>query len=188
MSNENYNYIYKVVLIGDAGVGKSALINKYVRGTQPKSTAPTIGVEFATKSVQLKDGGKIKAQIWDTAGQEKYRSITSAHYKKALGAILVYDITKMKSFENIEKWLEEIKLHADQNIILMMVGNKLDIVEKNPVQRKVRREDALKFAKQHNALIQETSVFYDDVVNDMFEQLFEEIYDQQMRYQVQYTT
>ncbi len=92
---------------------------------------PTIGVEFATKTVTLKDGGKIKAQIWDTAGQEKYRAITSAHYRKAVGALLVYDITKEKTFESLEKWLEEIRKHADQDIVLMLVGNKLDLTEKN---------------------------------------------------------
>ena len=100
---------------------------------------PTIGVEFATKPVPLKTGGTVRVQIWDTgkiifsssyfsiAGQERFKAITSAHYRKSLGALLVYDITKEQSFKNIEKWISEVKEHAEPDIVLMLVGNKLDI-------------------------------------------------------------
>lgn len=90
---EDYQHIYKIVLLGDSGVGKTHILNRYVKKEPPQRPMSTIGVEFATLAVSLRDGSKVKAQIWDTAGQEKYRAITSAHYRNAVGALLVYDIT-----------------------------------------------------------------------------------------------
>ena len=119
------------MIIGDTSVGKTHLLHRFVKGQLPKSAVPTIGVEFATKTVTLKDGGKVKAQIWDTAGQERYRSITSANYRKAVGALLVYDITKEKTYDNVNKWLEDLKLMAEPDIVIILVGNKLDLVEIN---------------------------------------------------------
>ena len=93
--------IYKIILIGSINVGKTCLLSQYVYKNMPASAVPTIGVEFATKNVQLKDGGTVKAQIWDTAGQERYKAICGAHYKRALGALLVYDITNRETFEQL---------------------------------------------------------------------------------------
>ena len=140
--SETHTHLYKIVLVGDAGVGKTHIINRYVKGQIPHTIIPTIGIEFATKTVTLRDGGTIKTQIWDTAGQEKYRSITSAHYRKAVGALLVYDVTKEKTFESIKRWLEEIRQHADRDIVLMLVGNKVDITNEYPQQRKVSKEES----------------------------------------------
>lgn len=98
---------------------------------------PTIGVEFATRNVTLPSGGTVKAQIWDTAGQERYKAITSAHYKRAVGALLVYDITKEQTFYSASKWMTELKEHAETDIVIMLVGNKLDLVKKNPNLRRV---------------------------------------------------
>jgi Rab family protein len=95
-------------LIGDVNVGKTCLLVRYHKNQLPKSLSSTIGVEFATKNVTMKDGSTVKAQLWDTAGQEKYRAITVAHYRKALGALIVYDITKRSSFENVKFWLESL--------------------------------------------------------------------------------
>ena len=89
---------FLVILVGDASVGKTCLLNQYLKGALPRNPAPTIGVEFATKNVVLKNGGTVKAQIWDTAGQERYRAICLAHYRRALGALLVYDVTKQSTF------------------------------------------------------------------------------------------
>ena len=97
-----------VILIGDVSVGKTCLLNRFLKDQLPKSTSPTIGVEFATKSVTMKDGATVKAQLWDTAGTEKYRAITVAHYRKALGCLLVYDITNHESFKNVRFWLENL--------------------------------------------------------------------------------
>lgn len=89
---------------------------------------PTIGVEFATRNVTLPSGGTVKAQIWDTAGQERYKAITSAHYKRAIGALLVYDITKEQTFYSASKWMNDLREHAEPDIVIMLVGNKLDLV------------------------------------------------------------
>lgn len=166
---ENHTHMYKIVLVGDAGVGKTHIINRYVKGQLPHAIIPTIGIEFATKTVTLRDGGMIKTQIWDTAGQEKYRSITSAHYRKAVGAFLVYDITKEKSFESVQRWLQEIRLHADRDIVLMLVGNKLDLANNSPSQRRVTTQEAANFAKENNLLFTESSALYDLNVSSAFE-------------------
>uniref|UniRef100_A0A8C9T8D0 Ras-related protein Rab-25 n=1 Tax=Scleropages formosus TaxID=113540 RepID=A0A8C9T8D0_SCLFO len=115
-----------LVLIGDSGVGKSNLLSRFTRNEFNLESKSTIGVEFATRSIQV-DGKTIKAQIWDTAGQERYRAITSAYYRGAVGALLVYDIAKHLTYENVERWLKELRDHADNNIVIMLVGNKSDL-------------------------------------------------------------
>eukprot|EP00439_Symbiodinium_sp_Y106_P016801 s10677_g2.t1 len=132
------DHLYKVVLVGDATVGKTHLLSRYVKGTLPKAPTATIGVEFATRTIPLAVGGTVKAQIWDTAGQERYRAITSSHYRRAVGALLVYDVTRNATFQNCLKWLEELRQNAEDNIIIMLVGNKLDLVEKDPTARQAR--------------------------------------------------
>ena len=102
------DHLYKIILIGNMNVGKTCLMTQYVQNTLPKFTVPTIGVEFATKNVQLRNGGTVKAQIWDTAGQEKYKAICRAHYKRALGALLVYDITSRETFDELDTWIENL--------------------------------------------------------------------------------
>src|SRR5277367_6415707 len=118
--------ISSVVLIGDSGVGKSNLLSRFTRNEFNLDSKSTIGVEFATRSIQV-DAKTIKAQIWDTAGQERYRAITSAYYRGAVGALLVYDISKHQTYENVTRWLKELRDHADQNIVIMLVGNKSDL-------------------------------------------------------------
>ncbi|MBE3048657.1 Rab family GTPase [Candidatus Bathyarchaeota archaeon] len=115
-----------VVLIGDSGVGKSNLLSRFTRNEFNLDSKSTIGVEFATRSIQV-DSKTIKAQIWDTAGQERYRAITSAYYRGAVGALLVYDISKHQTYENVTRWLKELRDHADANIVIMLVGNKSDL-------------------------------------------------------------
>jgi len=122
-ADDDYDYLFKVVIIGDSGVGKSNLLSRFTRNEFHLDSKSTIGVEFATRSIQH-DGKVIKAQIWDTAGQERYRAITSAYYRGAVGALLVYDISKRLTFENVERWLKELRTHADPSIVVMLVGNK----------------------------------------------------------------
>ncbi|KAG7233959.1 hypothetical protein INR49_028673 [Caranx melampygus] len=124
--DDEYDFLFKVVLIGDSGVGKSNLLSRFTRNEFNLESKSTIGVEFATRSIQV-DGKTIKAQIWDTAGQERYRAITSAYYRGAVGALLVYDIAKHLTYENVERWLKELRDHADNNIVIMLVGNKSDL-------------------------------------------------------------
>uniref|UniRef100_A0A8B9Q9I5 Ras-related protein Rab-25 n=1 Tax=Apteryx owenii TaxID=8824 RepID=A0A8B9Q9I5_APTOW len=141
-----------VVLIGDSGVGKSNLLSRFTRNEFNLESKSTIGVEFATRSIQV-DGKTIKAQIWDTAGQERYRAITSAYYRGAVGALLVYDIAKHLTYENVERWLKELRDHADSNIVIMLVGNKSDLRH----LRAVPTDEARAFAEKNGLSFIETS-------------------------------
>lgn len=132
-----------MVLIGDSGVGKSNLLSRFTRNEFNLDSKSTIGVEFATRSIQV-DSKTIKAQIWDTAGQERYRAITSAYYRGAVGALLVYDISKHQTYENVTRWLKELRDHADANIVIMLVGNKSDLRH----LRAVPTEEAKSFASE----------------------------------------
>ena len=158
-----------VILVGDSDVGKTHLLSRYVTNALPRTDKPTIGVEFATKAVPLKTGGTVKAQIWDTAGQERFRAITSAHYRKSIGGLIVYDITNEKSFISVQRWFDEVKEHTEPEIVIMLVGNKLDLCEKNPGRRKISYELASEFAQKHNMLFMETSATEDINVRDSFE-------------------
>ena len=141
-----------MVLIGDSGVGKSNLLSRFTRNEFNLDSKSTIGVEFATRSIQV-DSKTIKAQIWDTAGQERYRAITSAYYRGAVGALLVYDISKHQTYENVTRWLKELRDHADTNIVIMLVGNKSDLRH----LRAVPTEEAKEFASQNGLSFIETS-------------------------------
>nr|CEL65120.1 TPA: Rab 11b, putative [Neospora caninum Liverpool] len=171
--SEDYDHLYKVILVGDATVGKTHLLSRYIRGTLPKSPKATIGVEFATRTVPLAVGGT----IWDTAGQERYRSITSAHYRRAVGALLVYDVTRKSTFLNASKWLEELRQNSEPDIVIMMVGNKLDLVEKDPTARDVPYELAAKFAQANGLYFSEASAVTAFNVKHIFEHLLQEIYN-----------
>mmetsp|Transcript_70686 Transcript_70686/g.229687 ORF Transcript_70686/g.229687 Transcript_70686/m.229687 type:complete len:221 (+) Transcript_70686:204-866(+) len=170
--------LYKVVLVGDATVGKTHLLSRYVKGTLPKAPTATIGVEFATRTIPLAVGGTVKAQIWDTAGQERYRAITSSHYRRAVGALLVYDVTRSATFQNCLKWLEELRQNAEPNIIIMLVGNKVDLVEKDPTARQVYYDSAVDFAHQHKLFFKEASAVTNYNVKHCFEHLLQEVYNQ----------
>ena len=152
MANDEYDFLFKVVLIGDSGVGKSNLLSRFTRNEFNLDSKSTIGVEFATRSIQV-DSKTIKAQIWDTAGQERYRAITSAYYRGAVGALLVYDISKHQTYENVTRWLKELRDHADTNIVIMLVGNKSDLRH----LRAVPTEEAKEFASQNGLSFIETS-------------------------------
>lgn len=129
-------------------------MSRFTRDEFNLESKTTIGVEFATRNI-LADNKLIKAQIWDTAGQERYRAITSAYYRGAVGALLVYDITKALSFENVEKWLRELREHAEPHIVVMLVGNKSDLKH----MRTVRTEDAAEFAERNGLAFLETSAY-----------------------------
>eukprot|EP00743_Colponemidia_sp_Colp-15_P000124 GILK01000142.1.p1 GENE.GILK01000142.1~~GILK01000142.1.p1 ORF type:complete len:234 (-),score=27.57 GILK01000142.1:187-834(-) len=178
---DDYDHLYKIVLVGDAGVGKTHLLSRYIKGTLPKTPSATIGVEFATRTVPLQVGGTVKAQIWDTAGQERYRAITGAHYRRAVGALLVYDITKSASFDNAKKWMEELRSHAEPDIVIMLVGNKLDLAESNARARQVQTEVARSFAAQNNLFFEEASAVTSHNVKAVFEKLLQEVYNEKAR-------
>ena len=118
----DYNYLFKVVLIGDSGVGKSNLLTRFSRDEFDSQSKSTIGMEFVYRFIQV-DGSTIKAQIWDTAGQERFRALMPSYFRGAAGALLVYDITRRLTYENaVTSWLKELRDHADQNIVIMLVS------------------------------------------------------------------
>ena len=162
--DDEYDYLFKVVLIGDSGVGKSNLLSRFTRNEFNLESKSTIGVEFATRSIQV-DNKTIKAQIWDTAGQERFRAITSAFYRGAVGALLVYDITKHESYLNAEKWLKELREHGDNKMIVMLVGNKTDLKH----LRAVPLEEAKIFSEKHNLSFIEASALDANNVDIAFE-------------------
>ena len=174
--DEDYNYLYKIILVGDALVGKTHLLSRFSKGTLPKNSHPTIGVEFSTCTIPLVTGGKVKAQIWDTAGQERYRAITSAHFRRTVGALLVYDITSENSFMSTRQWLQELKEKADPDIVIMLVGNKLDLCEQNPQARVVSRETGAKFAYENGLLFEETSALTVVKVTEVFDVLVQSVH------------
>jgi small GTP-binding protein len=166
-TEDDYDLLFKIVLIGkrpsiiltlpgDSSVGKTNLLQRFVNNKFDDQSQATIGVEFATKQMTL-DEKIVKAQIWDTAGQERFRAITSAYYKGALGALLCYDITKAATFENVQKWLLELRDNAtgpdQEDIVVMLVGNKSDLED----QRQVTVSDAEEFAQKQRLLFIETS-------------------------------
>ncbi|KAM1229285.1 hypothetical protein ACFX11_039856 [Malus domestica] len=169
--NQKIDYVFKVVLIGDSAVGKSQLLARFARNEFSLESKATIGVEFQTKTLVI-DHKTIKAQIWDTAGQERYRAVTSAYYRGSVGAMLVYDITKPQSFDHVTKWLEELRAHADNNIVVMLVGNKSDL----GTLRAVPSEDAKEFAQRENLFFMEASALEATNVESAFVTVLTEIY------------
>ncbi|MED6109933.1 Ras- protein RABA1f [Stylosanthes scabra] len=170
--DDDYDYLFKLVLIGDSGVGKSNLLSRFTRNEFNLESKSTIGVEFATRTITVDDNKVLKAQIWDTAGQERYRAITSAYYRGAVGALLVYDVTRHITFENVERWLKELRDHTDANIIVMLVGNKVDLRH----LRAVSTEDATAFAERENIFFIETSALESMNVDNAFTEVLTQIY------------
>ncbi|KAJ7771851.1 ras family-domain-containing protein [Mycena metata] len=167
----NYDYLFKVVLIGDSGVGKSNLLSRFTRNEFNLESKSTIGVEFATRSIDV-DGKTVKAQIWDTAGQERYRAITSAYYRGAVGALLVYDIAKHATYVNVTRWLKELRDHADANIVIMLVGNKSDLKH----LRAVPTDEAKTFSTENGLSFIETSALDASNVEGAFQTILTDIY------------
>lgn len=143
LDNENERFFFKVVVVGDTAVGKSNILTRYVQNEFNSDSKSTVGVELSTKLYKIKDQS-IKVHLWDTAGQERYQSITAAYYKGAKGAIIVYDITRRSTFDNVNRWYNEIISLSDKNIVIVLAGNKADLEE----SREVQYSEALKKAEQ----------------------------------------
>ena len=150
--DSSYEIIFKTLLIGDANVGKSNLLLRYVKNEFVPDMKSTVGVEFGSKILKI-FGINIKVQIWDTAGQERYRSVTSSYYKGSKGVLIVYDISNYNSFESVDRWINEFRMKSDENSAIVLVGNKND----NEELRKVTIEEKKKKAKKYNLGFFETS-------------------------------
>ncbi|KAK8093832.1 hypothetical protein PG997_000517 [Apiospora hydei] len=138
---DRYDYLFKLLLIGDSGVGKSCLLLRFADDTYTESYISTIGVDFKIRTIEL-DGKTVKLQIWDTAGQERFRTITSSYYRGAHGICVVYDVTDMDSFNNVKQWLQEIDRYATEGVNKLLVGNKSDMSDKKVVEYTVAKEFA----------------------------------------------
>eukprot|EP01017_Pseudomicrothorax_dubius_P041636 TRINITY_DN6678_c0_g1_i5.p1 TRINITY_DN6678_c0_g1~~TRINITY_DN6678_c0_g1_i5.p1 ORF type:complete len:205 (+),score=57.40 TRINITY_DN6678_c0_g1_i5:266-880(+) len=162
---KDYDYLFKLVIIGDSGVGKSSLLLRYADDTFNDNYLTTIGVDFRFKSIQI-DGKNAKLQIWDTAGQERFRTLTNAYYRGADGIIVVYDITSPLTFENIDKyWMKEIQTYADKDVDIILIGNKCDAT------RQVPFEIGQQLATSKGMSFYETSAKTSEAVIDTFAEI-----------------
>jgi len=152
MHASEYDYLFKLLLIGDSGVGKSCLLLRFADDTYTESYISTIGVDFKIRTIEL-EGKTVKLQIWDTAGQERFRTITSSYYRGAHGIIVVYDVTDNDTFTNVKQWLQEIDRYASEGVNKLLVGNKSDLTPKKVVEYSVAKE----FADQLSIPFLETS-------------------------------
>jgi len=148
----DYDYLFKLVLIGDSGVGKSCLLLRFADDNFTDSYISTIGVDFRFRTITI-DKKTVKLQIWDTAGQERFRTITSAYYRGADGIIMVYDVTSSESFDHVEEWLSEVDRYANENTCKLLIGNKADLID----DKQVSEETAQKFAEKLRISFLETS-------------------------------
>ncbi|ESQ53041.1 hypothetical protein EUTSA_v10017231mg [Eutrema salsugineum] len=172
-------YLFKIVIIGDSAVGKSNLLTRYARNEFNPNSKATIGVEFQTQSMVI-DGKEVKAQIWDTAGQERFRAVTSAYYRGAVGALVVYDITRSSTFENVGRWLDELNTHSDTTVAKMLIGNKCDLES----IRAVSVEEGKSLAESEGLFFMETSALDSTNVKTAFEMVIREIYSNISRKQL----
>ena len=169
-NNQEYDYLFKLLLIGNSSVGKSSLLVRFVDDIWEENFVPTIGVDFKLKTLEI-DGKKVKLQIWDTAGQERFKNITASYYRGGNGVLVVYDITDRDSFNNLNSWLIEIEKNANKNVFKLLIGNKNDLES----ERKVSYNEGKEFADSNGMQFIETSAKTSDKVYDAFKLLTNEI-------------
>ena len=167
---DEYDYLFKLIIVGDTNVGKTNIMSKYTKDQFNITSKSTIGVEFGTKILEI-DNKKVKAQIWDTAGQERYKSITSAYYKGAKGAFIVYDITNKSTFESVDKWIKDLNSYGDKNLTMLLIGNKSDLEDK----RIINKEEGEEKAKSFELGFIETSAYNGDNIDQAFDIMLKEV-------------
>ena len=160
---KRYDYLFKLLIIGDSGVGKSSILNRFTDDTFNPAFISTIGIDFKVKTIKINDS-LIKLQIWDTAGQERFKAIMTAYYRGATGIFLVYDITNQKSFDNVKSWLHNIKTNNPEVISVTLIGNKSDLENK----RIISTDAGKKFAKENDLDFYETSAKNSDNIEQIF--------------------
>ena len=175
ISSSEYSYTIKYIIVGDSSVGKSNILLRYSRNTFDPTHMTTLGIEFANKKIKY-EGINYNIQVWDTAGQEHFKSVTRAYYKSSACAFIVYDITNEKSFKNVENWIKDCINLAPSTVQLVLIGNKCDLEEK----REVDYETGKNFASLHNMIFFETSALNGKNVNEAFQKSIE-IIDEKIR-------
>ena len=168
----NYELLYKIIIIGDTCVGKSNILSRYLKDEFREDSKSTVGVELGSKFLKVKGVGT-KLQIWDTAGQERYRSITSSYFKGSHGCFIVYDITNETSFEDVNKWYEQVQKESSKEVSIILVGNKCDLEN----ERKVSKEKGEEKARALNCPFFETSALSKLKIDDIFNEMVNNIFD-----------
>ena len=166
VDEKDHDYLFKLLIIGNSAVGKSALLMRFAGGTYEDNYITTIGIDFKVRTIEVEDK-RVKMQIWDTAGQERFRTIGTAYYRNTHGVIVVYDVTSRESFLNVEQWLQEIKQNCDRPPIVVLVGNKDD----NAILKKVPTEESTEFAAKIGVPLFETSAMENINVEEMFHEV-----------------
>ncbi|CAH8476761.1 unnamed protein product [Heterobilharzia americana] len=165
-----YDHLFKLLLIGDSGVGKTSILFRFSEDEFNSTFIATIGIDFKIRTIDI-DGKKIKLQIWDTAGQERFRTITTAYYRGAMGIMLVYDVTNRCSFSSIKTWMNNIDQHGNQDVERMLLGNKCDADE----AREIPYKEGLEYANSHGIRFMETSAKSGINVTEAFKALAQDI-------------
>ena len=169
---ESSEMIFKLIIIGDSTTGKTNILSKYLNNKFDRDSKSTIGMELGNKSFKIKND-TVNCQIWDTAGQERYRSMTKAYYQGALGAFIVYDITRRNTFENVENWMNDLRKCSDKKVTIILLGNKNDLEN----EREVKTEEGEMFAKNNDMAFMETSALNGTNIDMAFKSLVEEVYN-----------
>ncbi|CAG9580017.1 putative ras-related rab-4 [Leishmania major strain Friedlin] len=163
---DKYQQLMKLIVIGDSGVGKSCLLHRFIEDTFSEEQTQTIGIEYGAKIIDV-GGAKVKLQIWDTAGQERYKSVTRSYYRGATGCLIVYDVNNRSSYESVPQWLSDVRQLAGSDVVVMLIGNKMDLTKGNSV-RAVQHNEASLYAQQNGLLHFETSAATGEFVSEAF--------------------
>ena len=166
MADDEYDFIFKVLLLGNSDVGKSSLLLRFVDSVWNDAFVPTIGVDFKVKTLEI-NNKRVKMQIWDTAGEERFRTVVSTYFRGAHGILLLYDVTNKDSFKNLENWLIEIEKNSSEKVLKILLGNKCDLSD----DREISQEDGKAFAVRNGMEFMETSAKMNTNVNEAFETL-----------------
>ena len=170
-SNEDSDIVFKILMLGDSEVGKSCFLMRYSDNVFVENYITTIGLDYKLKTIKLDSGKVIKVQLWDTAGQDKYRTIAKNYYKGSHGILLLYDITKISSFENIREWIQDIRQEVSPKSIIFLIGNKIDLTD----QRKISKEQGEELAEEFKIPFFEASAKSGENVDEVFKALYEKI-------------
>ncbi|CAB07357.1 Ras-related protein Rab-2A [Caenorhabditis elegans] len=165
------DHVFKYVIIGDRGVGKSNLLLRFIGKPFDSIHPSTLGIEFGFRNLEI-DRKKVKLHVWDTCGQERFRSLVGSYYRHAIGALLVYDITSRESFYHLEHWLTDLQRLGDPDIVIVLIGNKSDL----EADREVRKEEGEAFAREFGLIFMEISAKTNEYVEEAFVNSAHEIY------------